>query len=586
MPDYKLKVEIDASQLEKTLRDAFRKLQLNYGGGGGTPVNPLGAGSAAEKKLQDYQKRTLKTVEIIHKADTEGIKLKYALNKQMAEMRDRMVKENTLLRQYGGPFSALLGAIGGRPGGAVGRLMDLKLKTSQGGEGSKIPQFVKIAGFAAGLAGAAGLGKLIIDSSPVLQAMLKILNIGIMFILRPIGDFVGFLLRPLILALLKFAIPFYKAFGGANAQKAVNQLFSGDIPGLVETIDEATDKAGNPLIDAITKLSGLEDLIALFEIIERLGKQKYTLENLFPNFPGAGASNEGTATPVDVVSLPDGYGATKGTHPWLGTGGGGPVDWMEAYGKKGNLSVNLAESLKLGDSSEFKKSVNFAEETKGFTQGIRDVFAAMEEEDSKKMQESMQRVGISFLEIKNNAKLSGSAMESVVNLFQATLAKVKSALAAFASAKDNADEVRAKQGIYQLNNPQAGEKPQVEKEEHGWLFLNPDGSIGERHVGSHVVTKRMLDAWKSKGPGYRVRGFASGGFINEPIFGFGANTGQGYMLGERGPEQVTPVGGSTGGGITANFYVYGNPNGSELERTLKPQILKWIRDEASRRGIL
>ncbi len=38
--------------------------------------------------------------------------------------------------------------------------------------------------------------------------------------------------------------------------------------------------------------------------------------------------------------------------------------------------------------------------------------------------------------------------------------------------------------------------------------------------------------------------YGSGGMINEPVIGFGVNSGQGYGFGERGPEMVTPVNGA------------------------------------------
>ena len=82
-----------------------------------------------------------------------------------------------------------------------------------GGKGGT--QLVKLAGIGAALAGGAGLGKMIVDSSPMLKAMLKLLNVGVMLILRPIGDFIGFMLRPLLLKFVtKVAIPAYKQGAG------------------------------------------------------------------------------------------------------------------------------------------------------------------------------------------------------------------------------------------------------------------------------------------------------------------------------------------------------------------------------------
>ena len=99
--------------------------------------------------------------------------------------------------------------------------------------GSKVPQAVKIAGIGAALAGGAGLAKMIVDSSPMLKQMLKILNIGIMLILRPIGDFIGFMLRPLLLEFVKkVAVPAYKKGAvlakewGSKMGKVITDLFT------------------------------------------------------------------------------------------------------------------------------------------------------------------------------------------------------------------------------------------------------------------------------------------------------------------------------------------------------------------------
>lgn len=53
--------------------------------------------------------------------------------------------------------------------------------------------------------------KMTMQASPMLQSMLKLFQVGFMFILRPIGDFVGFLLRPLMIYLLRSVfLPWYR----------------------------------------------------------------------------------------------------------------------------------------------------------------------------------------------------------------------------------------------------------------------------------------------------------------------------------------------------------------------------------------
>lgn len=51
------------------------------------------------------------------------------------------------------------------------------------------------------------------DASPMFQQMIKLLKFGFMLVLRPIGDFFGFLLRPIVIMLLRrFILPFYQKY--------------------------------------------------------------------------------------------------------------------------------------------------------------------------------------------------------------------------------------------------------------------------------------------------------------------------------------------------------------------------------------
>lgn len=82
-------------------------------------------------------------------------------------------------------------------------------------------------------------------------------------------------------------------------------------------------------------------------------------------------------------------------------------------------------------------------------------------------------------------------------------------------------------------------------------------------------------------------GFAAGGIVREPVFGFGLRSGNSYSFGERGPEMVTPLGGSAGsygggGGTTINITVQGdtNPDAAAL------RILQVLRKYKTRHGNL
>ena len=68
-----------------------------------------------------------------------------------------------------------------------------------GGHGKLAAGGLAMGGVGAGI----GLSKKIIDASPLMQQMLKIINFGFVLLLRPIGDFLGMILRPIVLLLLR-----------------------------------------------------------------------------------------------------------------------------------------------------------------------------------------------------------------------------------------------------------------------------------------------------------------------------------------------------------------------------------------------
>ena len=103
----------------------------------------------------------------------------------------------------------LLGALGGvfdKLRGTFGKITDVIGKAF-----NKLPNPVK---GALGLGGATVVGAIfgkMISSSPLLQAMFKILNTSLTLIMRPIGDFFGAFFRPMFTYFLKeIAIPFFQ----------------------------------------------------------------------------------------------------------------------------------------------------------------------------------------------------------------------------------------------------------------------------------------------------------------------------------------------------------------------------------------
>jgi len=84
--------------------------------------------------------------------------------------------------------------------------------------------------------------KMAFDASPMMQQIQKLLKFGIMMVLRPIGDFFGFIMRPIMIMLLrKFIIPWYTKMYpqmmkwgteiGTKLAGALGALADGDVGG-------------------------------------------------------------------------------------------------------------------------------------------------------------------------------------------------------------------------------------------------------------------------------------------------------------------------------------------------------------------
>ena len=86
------------------------------------------------------------------------------------------------------------------------------------------------------------------DVSPMFQAIKKLLNFGIMLILRPIGDFFGFIMRPVMIMLLRrFIIPWYRDVYPKlkDAAKGVEPIVTA-----ISVVADAVDSTHQTLSDA------------------------------------------------------------------------------------------------------------------------------------------------------------------------------------------------------------------------------------------------------------------------------------------------------------------------------------------------
>src|SRR5574337_18746 len=125
--------------------------------------------------------------------------------------------------------------------------------TGGGGQNSNVAQnLIKLTAIATGVGSVVMLVKKIADatvaSSPMLKAMLKLMDNSITLILRPIGDFFGFIMRPIMLLILQYVVlPFYRTFYPLAKQYGtiIGDFFAKDLRTIMNWFSQ------NPLLGTI-----------------------------------------------------------------------------------------------------------------------------------------------------------------------------------------------------------------------------------------------------------------------------------------------------------------------------------------------
>jgi len=715
-----------------------------------------------KKKMHDWTQKEIKLKQEGWKDQRRGrLELEREIGQRQKAIK-LLSKENALIRLAGGTNNStgrnIGGLLGGRAGGAVGagfdllaaishkakeekkiesekegpmthvnkfkslnkpgmkgdisRLKEAFSKTPMGRAGTKIKQKVggmgtpvKIAGIAAGLAGAAGLSKMIIDSSPVLKSMLKLLNVGIMLILRPIGDFIGFMLRPLLLKFVKdVAIPAYK--DGAKLAKKWGTKFGDTIVDFfydpIGTISSAIAQAmkdivfpTNPNGDPAGTLYGPDGSI----VGEYKGLLDHVIEGLNKIFGGDGPVPEINACTGDTTILEKIDTNTKDTYDAI-------TKWGEAFGLERKVIMEDNAAFKLAnygydDVSSFEEA-----KAKGMdiwhkmndekSQGYRDQAIEDEKARQNKLAESgslypdysnpyhkdggvddpsQKSIQVAFISeaaqrilnrVQNykdgaawecatpqdstggggfclgaGAAESREHMEVMSRAFEAGGEKGEEILAEYTEMANQArdatsnvtnsttesdtvlmlsksitgnyttmadDSVKLTEGtaaaydkiISALNRMRVYTSPSSGKRIFKKEATSVLDELGQaRTVGApdkykvtwgSGKTKEMflsaeaLDYYKNTS-GLKVTKMAKGGIINEPIFGMGQRSGKGYLMGESGPETITPGAGTSPGG-SPTFNITINAHGINDLNQLKSTVLRLLKESTSRVGIV
>ena len=451
-------------------------------------------------------------------------------------------------------------------------------------------------GMALGAAGAGiGLASKIIDSSPLMQQMLKLLNFGIMLILRPIGDFFGMLMRPILILLLrKFIIPFYQTVypwfmkNAKGFEDAVDAITGGN-----DTINKAIIETGK--VAVATTGGGLTEILKATKLLD---------------------PNKVKATPMDAKvlnpkNLPVLAGKTpppniqKFVEPVIKKS-----DKVVSIAMKTTKAINMVATapIKVAEKAITKMAIPVVKAGLNVSKGLMNlgtgglsnkagsaagraastVGSAAKNQISKATKPAMEV--LEQVAVKTGIKVAGKAASRFIPVIGQALLAVD---AAGSLMKQFAPEQYegARQGALGIGAMLGDDKGTYTE---GVLDFFGFGkkSTAEQLVGGAGWLSDMATGNKRKkgegafGGGGDWFGMAQGGIIREPIKGVG-RSGQKYMFGEQGSEAVIPMNKMGGGsGVTVNVTVNGSIYSDRDMLNFQRTIMKAIETSSTRKAKL
>lgn len=475
------------------------------------------------------------------------------------------------------------------------------------------------AGIGLGAAGAGlGLTSKIIDSSPLMQQMLKLLNFGIMLILRPIGDFFGMLMRPILILLLrKFIIPFYQTVYPwfLNAANQLNK--SGEVieevgdaivtsveesgkfitaklepiikPDIKTGVDKVTGFKVNPL-ETVLKNISKKILPTAAAVTGTPIKPKSTSASLMKKFEELRKLSKiqnpknlpVTAKSVPAPTLKSGQALAK-------------IPDVAPVVKSSTKAVNIAlKSIKAIDavaSLPAKAAIKFGQ------LAIKGIDKSIQIADSIALNTGSKVVNKATTPLKTPAANAAKAVVQKVAV--STAGKIASK--AIPVVGQVLLAVDALGSTIQAISPETYTGINTGIRAGGAAVGIPDwlteGALdfvgfGEQSTAQQLYglgqTLTGTTPTKKENTGRR---FAMGGMINEEIRGFG-KSGRRYTFGEAGSEMVTPMsrmGRRSGGGdsgvtinVTVNGSIYSDRDMLKFQRT----IMKAIETSSTRKAKL
>lgn len=334
--------------------------------------------------------------------------------------------------------------------------------------------------------GIAAITKLMIDSSGILKSTFGLLQTNIMLLLRPIGDFIGLILRPVMIMILqKFIVPYYQY--------------------MRPLVEKYGNIIGQGLADFLS--DPLKHLHGLF------------VNAWVLNWPGSPQTEPSTTTPSG------------------GAGGGGSgqtifhtIDRMEEQFEE---SKEQTEAIKQANKQIRQRYEEFMASATGTAQQGRNT-AQVTLNENLKINDSM----------KGAAGQASMAEGSTVGIAASFAGAAAVAYEMWKNLQQIAARVSAV-GIPILSNiynEAVGNILPPAYASSGGRSVG-SGSKSVSIAGASSGSKDLARSLLSSSTRYSVK-LASGGIIPEHVVGLGVESGKPYEFGERGPEVVHRAGGA------------------------------------------
>tara|TARA_R110000822_G_scaffold145243_2_gene284111 strand:+ start:117 stop:1769 length:1653 start_codon:yes stop_codon:yes gene_type:complete len=422
---------------------------------------------------------------------------------------------------------------------------DSKWNKMFGGQGKTAAAGIGLGAAAGGLA----LGKAIIDSSPLLQQMLKLMKFGFMLILKPIGDFFGMLMRPILILLLrKFIIPFYQTvypWFAKEGTKLGNNI--------AKVVDLFTDEtmwaiAAGAIVSAI--------LVAI-----KAGK--WFTDSFYNKIGAAVAKGMGVVPKPPVIKTTPATTPTTTTPKATGVNPTSNIQPKASVSPTANLKFQQNQTGKAGSTT----TVNQPNPRSNISSGTASTYS--KNPAVKNVQKFFDRIQDIW---KRKPDMSINNIKSQVSSF---MSKQKGNIG---GVMDNI-KAAASSGQFWSKVGNLGKNILSGKGAGLWGALEP--------LMYSMFPNMDQSKWQQPDENGDFP-MARGGMINERVDGIGRTSGKSYTIGEAGSEMVVPMSkmGKMGGGgsTTVNINISNMSGDANDLNKLRSTILEVMQTVNVNRG--